>query len=79
MSKWSHDNVLDGTLDIITGNADQEQFCSQQPATFYEAVDPAAWQVSQAYALGAAVRPVTRNNFVYECTKAGTSGASEPT
>jgi len=38
-----------------------------------------AWVASTAYALGDIVIPTTNNGFWYECTTAGTSGASEPT
>ena len=41
-----------------------------------------AWVASIAYALGAIVRPVSvgdANEFIYECTTAGTSGTAEPT
>jgi anaerobic selenocysteine-containing dehydrogenase len=38
-----------------------------------------AWQASYSFALGAIVRPTTSTNYHYECTVAGTSGATEPT
>lgn len=38
-----------------------------------------AWGASRAYALGDIVRPTSPNGWWYECTVAGTSGASEPT
>ncbi|MDI6815278.1 MAG: hypothetical protein QMC90_04280 [Dehalococcoidales bacterium] len=38
-----------------------------------------AWAANTAYALGDKVEPTTKNNCVYECTTAGTSGATEPT
>lgn len=37
-----------------------------------------AWQATRAYAVGDLVVPTTRNAHVYECTAAGTSGASQP-
>ena len=37
------------------------------------------WQGSKAYAVGDRVLPVTPNNRWYECTVAGTSGATQPT
>jgi len=36
------------------------------------------WQASTAYSLGDYVTPTTLNNFIYECTTAGTSGTTEP-
>jgi hypothetical protein len=48
-------------------------------------VIPSLWTASTAYTArsgvtpGQVVRPVTRNGYVYECTSAGTTGASEPT
>ena len=39
----------------------------------------AAWQASTSYSLGTFVWPTTFNGYKYECTVAGTSGASEPT
>ena len=38
-----------------------------------------AWAASTAYTLGAFVHATTFNGFRYECTTAGTSGATEPT
>jgi len=38
-----------------------------------------AWAASTAYSLGDFVHATTFNGFRYECTTAGTSGASEPT
>jgi len=37
------------------------------------------WQASTAYSLGDVVEPTTPDGNVYECTTAGTSGATEPT
>ena len=36
------------------------------------------WVANHAYKVGQRVRPRTANGFVYECTAAGTSGATEP-
>ncbi|GAG80572.1 unnamed protein product, partial [marine sediment metagenome] len=38
----------------------------------------AIWKASTAYSLGDVVEPTTPNDYVYECTTAGTSGATEP-
>lgn len=78
MGKAVHNDTLDGALNKVA-EADEQAVCSAEPQTYYEAKDPAAWQASTAYALGDAVRPVTRNGYVYECTAAGTTGSSEPT
>lgn len=37
------------------------------------------WTTGTAYALAAHVKPTTANGFAYECTTAGTTGATEPT
>lgn len=37
------------------------------------------WQGSTAYSTGGYARPITSNNYFYECTTAGTSGSSQPT
>lgn len=78
MGKSTHDSVMDAALDKLA-EADQINVCSAEPTTYYEGCDPAVWQASNAYSLGDAARPVTRNGFAYEVTSAGTSGASEPT
>ena len=77
MGKNTHDSVLDALLDNLA-LADKLAVCSAEPTTYYEGVDPAAWQASQAYSLGDVVRPTTRSGYVFECTTAGTSGGSEP-
>jgi hypothetical protein len=41
--------------------------------------NPATWQASHAYALGAVVTPTVSNGHYYLCIAAGTSGSSEPT
>ena len=38
MGKYTHDDVLDGGLNIIKNNANQEILCSAQPTTRTEAV-----------------------------------------
>jgi len=78
MAKWANDAIMDAALNEIKNNASQETTCSAQPASYYEAADPSPWAASQAAALGDAVRPTTRNGYVYECTQAGTTGSSEP-
>lgn len=37
-----------------------------------------AWQATTAYALGAYVQPVPQTGLYYQCTTAGTTGASQP-
>jgi hypothetical protein len=44
-----------------------------------EVADGAAWQNSHAYAQGDMVKPTTANGFIYICSTAGTSAATEPT
>jgi hypothetical protein len=52
-----------------------------QPEGLYKLLTVAAWQASHAYVLGDVVIPTAglENGWRYECTTAGTSGASEPT
>jgi len=70
---------MDAALDKLA-EADENCVLSAEPATYYEAVDPAAWLATTNYALGDAVRPVARNGYVYEATAdAGSSAAAEPT
>lgn len=54
---------------------------SDQPTGLYLALAGTAWEASHVYALGAVVVPILglQNGFRYECTTAGTSGASQPT
>jgi len=78
MPKWANDLFMDASLDYQAG-CDNQAACSAQPLTYYEAKDHSAWPASSAVALGDAARPVTRNGYAYECTTAGTTGASEPT
>jgi flagellar hook protein FlgE len=40
---------------------------------------PPTWAASTAYTLGQTVAPVTANGHIYQCTVAGTSGATQPT
>lgn len=79
MAKKVDDSVLDAALDALKNNSNMMTACVGEPATYYEGVEPAAWAASTAYSLGDVVRPTTRNGYNYECTTAGTSGASEPT
>lgn len=39
----------------------------------------ATWTASTAYSVGTLVKPTTATGYKYECTTAGTSGATEPT
>jgi hypothetical protein len=54
---------------------------SKQPDGLHKTLKGTAWQASHAYSLGDVVVPTAglENGFRYECTTAGTSGASEPT
>jgi len=74
-TKW--DNA---TAQLLVGDATTAEAVTQ---TSLDAVKSrTAWAAATAYALGGFVRPTTvdnTNEFVYECTTAGTSGATEPT
>jgi len=54
---------------------------SKRPDGLYKTLKGTAWQATTAYSLGDIVVPSAglENGFRYECTTAGTSGASEPT
>jgi len=54
---------------------------SEQPSGLYTIMKGTAWVALTAYALGDVVVPTAglENGFRYECTTAGTSGASAPT
>jgi flagellar hook protein FlgE len=39
---------------------------------------PPAWQASTAYTVGQSISPPTANGHIYQCTVAGTSGATPP-
>ena len=77
MAKYINPDVLDASLDMIA-DADKASACSAQPATYYEACNPAAWTSAMSAILEDAVRPTARNGYVYECTTAGTAGTTEP-
>ena len=42
-------------------------------------IDCDQWESETVYALGDVVKPTTDNGFYYVCSRAGTSGATEPT
>lgn len=78
MPKWSNSEVLDAALNIIA-TSDELAVCTNQPASYFEAVNPSAWSATTSKSLDDCVRPsVTRNGFTYRCTQAGTTGANEP-
>ena len=77
MAKSASNVVLDALLNKIA-ESDQMSACSAEPLTYYEAIDPSAWQASTSYSVGDVVRPTTRNGYSYECTTGGTSGGTEP-
>lgn len=85
MSKYLNPELTDPVFTAMSASfdtvalSDELAVCAGQPSSFFEAVNPDAWAASTVYAIGSAARPaVTRNGFTYQCTTAGTSGASEP-
>lgn len=83
--KWLNPELTDPVFNAMSASfdavalSDELAVCAGQPASFFEAVNPDAWSASTEYSLDSAVRPsVDRNGFTYQCTTAGTSGASEP-
>lgn len=77
MSKYVHDTTLAAVLDEIE-KADEEAACSLEPSTYFNAIHPDTWASETVYTAGECVRPPTDNDFIYECTVGGTTGASEP-
>jgi hypothetical protein len=73
--------IVDSWVDASVGQAGSILNLRQVTGNFQAISSSAytAWVQSNAYALGAVVRPVTANGFAYEVTTAGTSGGSEPT
>lgn len=78
MAKKVDASVLDAALDEIRINADMMTACAGEPGSYGEAVEPAQWEPSTAQSPGDVVRPMVRGDFNFECTTAGTTGASEP-
>lgn len=85
MPKWLNPELTSPVFAAMSASfdavalADELAVCTDQPASFFEAVNPSAWTASTAYVFNATARPgVDRNGFTYVCTTAGTSGASEP-
>lgn len=85
MPKWINPELIAPVSAAMSASfdavalADELAVCTDQPASFFEAVNPSAWVASTAYIIDATARPsVDRNGFTYVCTQAGTSGASEP-
>lgn len=74
---------------VDTENDSWESVSGGTPAEYYTnggvlglvnpppAVRP-AWQANKSYSPGDIVRPTTPNGYWYRCTKAGTSGSSQP-
>lgn len=77
MSRWIPQEYQDYILNKIA-ECREQAMCNRQPTTYYNAVRPALWTISTIYGVGDIVRPPTPNGKVYQCTVAGTSGASEP-
>lgn len=78
-----------GVFTVTTNGQSVDTYLSGRPAFDTALIDiaigdldevTAAWLTTTAYALNDYVRPVAgQGDFVYKCTTAGTSGASEPT
>ncbi|WP_280147436.1 right-handed parallel beta-helix repeat-containing protein [Bacillus cereus] len=49
-----------------------------QGGTVEDKVGATTWAMNKAYVVGNCVVPTTTNGYYYECTTAGTSGATEP-
>ncbi len=77
IKKFVTDTTLDKGLNYLL-QADKLVVCETIPSEYAQACDPPEWQASTAYSVGDIVRPVDRNGFVYICTTAGTTDASEP-
>jgi hypothetical protein len=77
MARWIPQALQDYILNEIAESTEQVM-CSQQPATYYNAVRPALWVQNTGKLQGDIVYPPTPNGKVYECTVAGITGAVEP-
>lgn len=84
----SHNADLSGepkvfTMWIGSNASDRIFYASSAPAVdniVISVVDSLPeWQASHTYTLGQSVEPTVGNGLRYECTTAGTSGASQPT
>ena len=81
-------DLSDGTQDTVlylgSTNSARQLEANSNPGVDNITVTPTdaidAWATGTAYSLGDRVEPTTPNDYVYECTTAGTSDAStEPT
>lgn len=79
MARRNGIGTLDAALNHGRNNATQIVACIGEPTTAAEGIEPNVFAGSTAYALGAVVRPATRNTFAYEVTTAGTTAVAEPT
>lgn len=65
---------------VVGWQAGEEPIVYNGSGTFDYIVESfTAWSASTAYVVGDLVKPTSHNGYYYECTTAGTSGASEPT
>ena len=60
---------------IMYWDGDSDHKCRKLEGTY----TPDTWVPSNTYAVGDVVKPITYSGYVYKCTKAGTSGSTEPT
>lgn len=77
------DNPQDFTLYLGSNTASRKLQASSNPGVDNIVLTPTDtlddWVASTAYSLGQLIEPTTPNTYVYKCTTAGTSAASEPT
>ena len=71
-------DMIRPALEYLQNHGNQMTVLFKNPSNFYQATNPPEWAASTTYNVGDAVRPVTRNGYVYVCKTAGTSGTEEP-
>lgn len=69
----------DLTVDLVIKGNEQKVTKAQMPPNVFGNDTWDAWTATTAYVVGDFVSPTTGSDTYFECTSAGTSGASEPT
>lgn len=77
------DNPQDFTLYFGSNESTTKLQAISNPGVDQVVLTPADiegdWVTATSYSLGAIIEPTSSNGYIYKCTTAGTSGASEPT
>ena len=77
------DNPQDFVLYLGSLGTSRELKAASNPGVDNVVIAPtdtsSIWIASTAYTVGKIVKPTANNGFIYKCTTAGTSGATQPT